>query len=309
MMEPTFGMRDITGFVPWLVGASTPELAIIKAVTGYTDLDLDGLTFPADGADFSRCVDLVEKHNLYNLLCRVAVLDLNWWRIVANWGRLTRLLDSSEPRWREGEPVTPVYVDAEITRLYDRPVVPRRILLDMDGPLADFDRQCWTWATSANAKFDIDDLGQQTHRRITKHLPDETHHQALRAVIDAPGWYRSLPVTPGAQEGVEALLSVGHDIVVCSKPHEDTPTCEPEKKAWLAEHFPMLRDRYIFTPDKSLAYAGASGILLDDDIVHEQVPYATWEPVVFSVPFNRPGTQWGRYPRWSWGDPIERLAW
>lgn len=307
-------LMDVEPFVPWLIGATTPEVAVIMAVTGYDGITLDGLTFPTDGHEMSKVIALVETHRLHNVLCRVAALDRNWWRVVANWDRLVSTLDAAEPKWRDGAATDPATLDDALNRLYDRPVGPRRVLLDMDGPLADFDQQCWTWATSANARFDIDDLSQQAHRYITEHLPDPNHRESLRAVIDAPGWYRSLPVTPGAQEGVEALLAAGHEVIVCSKPHDDAPSCVAEKLAWLGEHFPMLTEEYVFTRDKAYAHGGHGhdrlrGILLDDAIVHGQVVRASWEPVAFACPFNGPGSIYGRYPRWQWGDNIERLAW
>jgi 5'-nucleotidase len=301
-------VKDITDFVPWLVGASGPELAVIRAVTGYDDIPIDGFSFPADGSEFGRVVDLVEKHNLFPFLSVVAALDRQWWRIVANWGLLVGLLDAAEPEWRNGAATSPEKVNAEIDRLYARPTTPRRVLLDMDGPCSDFDVAAFEWCTTNDVTLNIDAPGDQRHRYITDHIDDDDQRAALRAAIDAPGWYRNLPVTPGAQEGVERLLSAGHEIVVCSKPHDDAPHCVAEKLAWIHEHFPML-DHYVFTRDKSLAYGGTQGILLDDCIVHDEVGRCSWEPVVFTAPWNGPGSEWGRYPHWSWSDPIERLTW
>lgn len=301
-------MRDIKAFVPWMPGATGPELAVIRAVTDYEEMPVEGSPVPANAAEFARVVHLVEAHDLHNLLCLLAE-DRQWWRIVANWGRLVETLDTAQPDWRDGASVQPEETDAFLARLLRRPALPRRIFMDMDGPLAWYDSAAFDLAAENEWPLDIEALGDQTHRFMTHHLPDLEHQAAMRAVIDAPGWYRALPVTPGAQEGIESLLSAGHDIVICSKPHDPSPNCEPEKKAWLAEHFPMLTDEYIFTNNKSYAYGGRNGILLDDAIKADQVAEATWEPVTFGVPFNQPGSEWGRYPRWTWGDPIERLSW
>lgn len=301
-------LRDITEFVPWVVGASGPELTIIKTVTGYTELDVDGFGYPADASEMARCIALVEGHKLHNLLCLLAT-DRAWWRIVANWDRLVGLLDAAEPLWRDGAAVAPAGLDAALTALYDRRPGPRRIGMDQDGPLAGFDPMCWDLAPDGGWTFDIESPADQVHRYITDHIKDRRQRSALRAAIDSEGWYRALSPTPGAQEGIEALLSAGHHIVVVSKPHDATPTCVPEKQAWLAEHFPMLTD-FSFTNDKSYGFhGGENGILLDDDLKHDQVRRASWEGVSFGVPFNRPGSAHGRYPRWSWGDPIERLSW
>lgn len=305
------GLRPIEPFVKWLIGAATPEVAVIMAVTGYEDVELDGFTFPADGADMAKVVALVEGHHLHNVLSVVADLDRNWWRVVANWDRLVGILDAAEPKWRTGAPVHPVSLDAALTALYDRPVGPRRILLDMDGPVAAFDPAVYDLCVANDWSLDIDSPGDSRHRYFTDHIIVDDHRAACRAVLDADGWYRALPVTPGAQEGVEALLSAGHEVVVCSKPHDASPDCAAEKLAWLAEHFPMLADEYVFTRDKAYAHGGPGrpGILLDDAIVHGQVIRASWEPVTFAMSWNGPDTIYGRYPRWSWGDPIERLSW
>src|SRR5690606_26027440 len=105
-----------------------------------------------------------------------------------------------------------------------------------------------------------------------------------------------LPVTPGAQEGVDALMAVGVDVWVCTKPLEVNPTCRDEKGAWLREHFPMLEKRLIIAPDKSLVMGD---ILLDDAPSLEWARRATWMPVVFDAPFNRAGSIWERLPRWT----------
>lgn len=303
-------LRSITDFIPWLPSvSSTAELQVIQTVTGHEEVPVDGFNYPADGTDFAHVVALVELHKLRDLLCLVAEVDMAWWRIVANWDRLVGLLDAAQPNWRRGAKADPAALNDALTTLYSRFPGPRRIGMDMDGPLTGFDQMCWDLAADGGWHFDIESPQDQVHRYITDHIIDERQRAALRAVIDSPGFYRALPPTPGAQEGVEALLSAGHEVIVVSTPHHEVETCEGEKRAWLAEHFPMLTT-YSFTNDKATGfYAGANGILLDDAIVHSQVGYASWTPVSFGVPFNGPGSEWGRYPRWSWGDPIERLSW
>lgn len=303
-------LRPVTDFIRWLPNVSSAaELQVISVVTGDPEVPVDGFNYPADATDFAHVVALVELHKLHDLLCLVAEVDMAWWRIVANWDRLVSLLDGAHPNWRKGAKVEPTALNEALSTLYARQPAPRRIGMDMDGPLAGFDPQCWHLADSGGWRFDIESPQDQRHRLITEHIADLDQRAALRAAIDSPGWYRALPPTPGAQEGVEALLSAGHEIVIVSTPHPEVETCEGEKRAWLAEHFPMLTT-YAFTNDKAVGfYGGRHGILLDDAIVHTQVPYASWSPVVFSLPFNGPTSEWGRYPRWSWGDPIERLTW
>lgn len=43
-----------------------------------------------------------------------------------------------------------------------------KILLDMDGPLADFDQACWDWAINQGMTPDIPSLDEQTHRWMSR---------------------------------------------------------------------------------------------------------------------------------------------
>lgn len=179
-----------------------------------------------------------------------------------------------------------------------------RLLLDMDGPLAAFDDHFWRAVIAEGWPVDVPGPDGQTHRYASDHVIDPDHRAASRALVEAPGWFRALPVTAGAQAGVEELLRAGIEIVVCTKPLEENPTCRDEKAAWLVEHFPDLAVDVVITPDKSWVHGT---VLLDDAIKLSWIPEATWAPVVFTAPFNGPGSPWARYQRWTWGDPIEHL--
>lgn len=179
-----------------------------------------------------------------------------------------------------------------------------RLLLDMDGPLADFDVHGWQLCGDLGHTFDVAGPHEQTARYFTEHMPVSAHRRQARRLIEAAGWFRSLPVTPGAKDGVALLLDAGVDIWVVTKPLEDNPTCRDDKGAWLREHFPMLERRLILAPDKSLIHGD---VLLDDAPKLEWLSTSTWRAVIFACPFNGPGSVWDGFPRWSWGDPVEAL--
>lgn len=180
-----------------------------------------------------------------------------------------------------------------------------RLLIDMDGPLAAFDSYGWELSVAAGHEFDTT-LREREHRYYTDHMPCSRHRVEARAMIESPGWFASLPVTPGAVEGVDRLLSSGlFDVWVCTKPMEANPTCRDDKGRWLRRHFPMLERRLIITPDKSVV---VGDLLLDDAIKPEWCARASWRPVCFTEPFNGPGSLWADMPHWAWGDGIDILA-
>jgi 5'(3')-deoxyribonucleotidase len=176
------------------------------------------------------------------------------------------------------------------------------LLLDMDGPLAAFDDYGFRLCTDAGLTFDVPTRADQTHRYYTGHLSDNDAKLA-RLMIDTSRWFLDLPVTEGAVEGVQQLRE-HFDIWVCTKPLETNPTCRDDKAAWLREHFPPLERKLIISPDKSLI---RGAILLDDAPKLSWIPKATWSPVIFTEPFNGPGSDWEKYLHWHWGDPIDVL--
>lgn len=185
------------------------------------------------------------------------------------------------------------------------------VLVDMDGPLADFDQHFWDRCAAAGHSFDIEHPHQQEHRYFTDHLSDPDERRAARAMVDSPGWFEALPVTPGAAAGMAALAELA-DVWICTKPLEVNPTCRDAKAAWLAEHFGSYWERrLIIAPDKSLV---AGDVLLDDapkpewyDGRVKVAPRALWRPVIFTAPFNGVGSDWSGLPHWTWGDDPATL--
>lgn len=176
-------------------------------------------------------------------------------------------------------------------------------LVDMDGPLADFDVHFYARASEQGWTFDCGGPHEQRHRYFTDHMPNRQERVLARKMVESPGWFSDLPVTPGAQEGLHALAEVA-EVWVCSKPLEANPTCRDEKAKWLAKHFGSHWEaRLILAPDKSLV---AGDILLDDAIRPHWLHRAVWTPVVYPTPWN--GNDLFSVPRWGWGDDPHHLV-
>jgi 5'-nucleotidase len=143
------------------------------------------------------------------------------------------------------------------TRRYDRPIT---IYLDQDGPLADFQ-------------------GAADAAGITPQVAKMRR-----------GFYRSLPLTPGAKEAVEELLGFHHlHLFVATKIPDRNPYAATEKILWLNEHLPGLGERIIITPNK--ACLGTANDFLVDDRAHKAD--ASFFPGTF-IHFGSP-----KYPDWE----------
>ena len=72
---------------------------------------------------------------------------------------------------------------------------------------------------------------------------------------------------PGAIEGVRALIAMGFEVWIASKPVTGVPHCYAEKVEWILNHLPELKRRIIRTHDKGLL--GDRGDFLIDDRPHK----------------------------------------
>ena len=178
------------------------------------------------------------------------------------------------------------------------------LLLDMDGPIADFDLAFWQYCQEQGFELNIDSLDDPNRKRfMTENFVHDDERLEARRQIDTTRWFIDLPVTKGAAEGVPELVKV-FDVWVCTKPLEVNPYCRDDKGAWLRNHFPYLEHKMILAPKKSLVLGD---ILLDDAPEPSCIPYAAWKPVVFPSVFNREGSVWEELPTWHWGDDPEIL--
>lgn len=180
----------------------------------------------------------------------------------------------------------------------------QRILVDQDGPLADFDRQFFAACDENGWELDCT-LESQSHRFATEHILDHKHRQAARHYINThERWFHDLPPVEGAVEGINRLAEVA-DVWIVTKPLEANVNCRDGKAAWVREHLgEEWERRLVITPDKSLVHGA---VLLDDAPKLGWLKSATWVPVIFTTPWNGPGSKWGHFQHWSWEDPIDTL--
>ena len=184
------------------------------------------------------------------------------------------------------------------------------VLLDQDGPLADFDQAFWDLCQGLGFEMDIETLACPGRKRfMSDNLVNPRERAIARSYVDSGHnrWFKNLPVTNGAEKGVRELLDRDDiDLWVCTKPLEVNDRCRDDKGIWMAEHFPELVDRMIIAPNKGLV---KGHVLLDDAPKLAWMPYAEWEPVVFPLPFNGENSDWAGLRTWTWGDPIDELLW
>lgn len=180
-----------------------------------------------------------------------------------------------------------------------------RILLDVDGVLADF----------VSAYLDI--VERVTGRRYQPHdvtsfdigeslgLARAESAACKRALGNSPCVARTLGIYPGAREGVRRLNEIA-DVYIVTSPWNSNPTWTHDREWWLHEHFRIPHSRIVHTSAKHLC----RGDFLVDDRTETLRQWHVEHPGGIAVQWRTPHNRldgWNGISTCSW-DELVALA-
>ena len=160
-----------------------------------------------------------------------------------------------------------------------------RILVDMDGVIADFDGEFLRrWRKRHPDSWYVPFEGRTTFY-VRDQYPGE-----LRPLVDEilwePGFFRDMLPVEGARDALFDMADLGWEVFLCSSPLTNYRNSTLEKYEWVEKVLgPDWIKRVILTKDKTLVKAE---YLIDDkpEITGvEKVP--AWEHLLFDRPYNR----------------------
>lgn len=163
------------------------------------------------------------------------------------------------------------------TSKFNRPI---RVLIDMDGVIADFEKSLTDTYKTENPDLQV--LGDE-HRRGLGIAEQYAHHfsiieqNKLRDIMTRKNFFKNLPAIPKAVEQVHKLLenTQDYDCFICTSPLVHNPHCTSEKLEWIKKHFgEAFGKKVIITNDKTVVNGD---FLVDDkeEITGAQVPNFT----------------------------------
>jgi 5'-nucleotidase len=158
-----------------------------------------------------------------------------------------------------------------------------RILVDMDGVLADFERgflKIWKQEHPNKTYIPIED---RNVFYITDQYPSEWKTD-IDQIFSRPNFFRDLEPIPGGREAMLAMEALDIEVFICTSPLTEYRNCVLEKFEWVNEHLgPEWTEKIILTKDKTLVRAD---ILIDDRPELPGVDTPTWEHILFEAAYN-----------------------
>ncbi len=150
----------------------------------------------------------------------------------------------------------------------------KSIAIDMDGVLADVEKQYITWYER--------EYGVSVPRESLLGIPegDALPDGLVWKFIHSPGFFRTAPLIDGAVEAVKQLME-RYEVYIVSAAME-FPLSLAEKHEWLKEHFPFISwKNIVFCGDKSIVN---TDYMIDDH--RKNLDYCQGKPIMFTASHN-----------------------
>lgn len=165
------------------------------------------------------------------------------------------------------------YICCNILRVMNRDR--KTVAIDMDGVIADTEAQFMDWYEKEHG------IRVSREERLgvpePDGFPDKT---AIRRYVYTPGFFRTIPVMPGAVEAVKTLME-NYEVFIVSAATE-FPQCLSEKLEWLNEYFPFISwTNIVLCGDKSII---DTDYLIDDHC--KNLDFCKGKPIMFNGSHN-----------------------
>lgn len=158
------------------------------------------------------------------------------------------------------------------------------ILLDMDGPLVDFEGAFFErWRELyPERKFVLPEAREYFY--IEDQYPEE-YKDDIQNIFKTKGFVLKMKPSENALEGINVLEERGYVVKICTSPMTKSPNNISEKVEWIEKNMgkKKLRD-LIITKDKTLV---RGDYLIDDRPEVKGMMEPVWEHLLFALPFNR----------------------
>ncbi|MDQ3014829.1 MAG: 5'-3'-deoxyribonucleotidase [bacterium] len=178
------------------------------------------------------------------------------------------------------------------------------VLIDMDGPLADFEgRFLEIWKEKYPDSHFISFEDRKSLHLISDYPPE--YKEKIELIMQEEGFFSSLSPNLAAINAINEMVSIGYNVFICTAGIYSNKNCLTEKKLWIEKYFgEKLARTTIFTKDKTLI---RGNYLIDDNPnMGNGIVTPEWEHIIYDQPFNKNSIDKRRIKSdWSdWKDVI-----
>jgi len=160
-----------------------------------------------------------------------------------------------------------------------------RILIDMDGVIADFDTEFLLRWRSRHPDKPYVPLEARSTFYVKDSYPEELKPLAAEILLE-PSFFRDMAPMPGAREALEEMSALGLEVFICTSPLSTYNNCVLEKYEWVERVLgPAWVRQVILTKDKTVI---KGNFLIDDKpLITGVEPNPEWEHILYDRPYNR----------------------
>lgn len=168
-----------------------------------------------------------------------------------------------------------------------------RVLMDCDGPVADFTGYLLRLVGSSLTLADITDWD------VFGFLEEEQKKEAYRILQESFFW-RDLPVVDGARERIQEIKRAGHDIYWVTSSWPGCRTWASDREKWLKDNFDVHYTRIVVCADKRVV----SGDVIIDDKMKSVESWGAEHKAGRALLFDAPYNQDSKLERIDWGSKF-----
>ena len=172
-----------------------------------------------------------------------------------------------------------------------KPIRKIRVLIDMDGVIADLDRHQLDIYRQENPDYPFIPLTErnvwsgQTHHQFSEKF-GQKYGDTLWEIVLRKNFFRTIPAVKPAIENIKILMENElYEIFFCTSPCRGNPHSASEKIEWIAEHFGDFYTRkMIITQDKTVV---RGDFLIDDKHQVKGSDVPSWRHVLARTYHNQ----------------------
>ncbi len=158
------------------------------------------------------------------------------------------------------------------------------ILIDQDGPLADETTHLFRVFSERFPEEAQRHSGKRTHFELVNNFPPHLA-EGIEEIRRSKGFYLGFPPIEEGLRAFREMLSLGHEVFICSAPLTSYTHCVQEKFEWVERHLGReFIKRLIITKDKT---AVRGDILIDDKPQISGHLNPEWEHVIYDASYNQ----------------------